>query len=60
MLLTSGEDDPRVQSWRAKKMATRLRAGHGPHASLDQRIEETADMYAFVFDRLVLGYPAAG
>lgn len=71
VLLTGSENDPRVESWHPKKMAARLQAatssnepvllrmdeaGHGVHASLDQRVEELTDVYAFIFDRLGLGY----
>jgi len=35
-------------------------AGHGVHASLDQRVEELTDVYAFIFDRLGLGYVRGG
>jgi prolyl oligopeptidase len=71
VLLTAGEFDPRVDPYHAKKLAARVQAattsgepvllrmeagGHGLTSSLDQRIEETADLYAFVFDRLAIGY----
>jgi prolyl oligopeptidase len=71
VLLTAGEFDPRVDPYHAKKMAARLQAattsgepvllrmeagGHGLTSSLDQRIEETADLFAFVVDRLGIGY----
>ncbi|MGH3447729.1 MAG: prolyl oligopeptidase family serine peptidase, partial [Nocardioidaceae bacterium] len=73
VLLTAGEFDPRVDPYHAKKMTARLQAatssgepvllriepgGHGLTSSLDQQIAETADIYAFIFDRLRLGYPA--
>jgi prolyl oligopeptidase len=75
VLLTGSENDPRVESWHPKKMAARLQAatssnepvllrmddaGHGVHASLDQRVEELTDVYAFIFDRLGLGYVRGG
>ena len=75
VLLTAGEFDPRVDAYHAKKMAARLQAatssgqpvllrvepgGHGLGSSLDQRVSELADVYAFLFDRLGLDYrPAA-
>ena len=75
VLLTAGEFDPRVDAYHAKKMAARLQAatsssqpvllrvepgGHGLGNSLDQRVSELADVYAFLFDRLGIGYrPAA-
>ncbi|HEU0285916.1 MAG TPA: prolyl oligopeptidase family serine peptidase [Nocardioidaceae bacterium] len=74
VLLTAGEFDPRVDPYHAKKMTARLQAattsgqpvllrieagGHGLTSSLGQRIEELTDMYAFIFDRLGIGYPAA-
>jgi prolyl oligopeptidase len=73
VLLTAGEFDPRVDPYHAKKMAASLQAstasgepvllriesgGHGLTSSLDQRIEEMTDVYAFIFDRLGIGYPA--
>jgi len=75
VLLTAGEFDPRVDAYHAKKMAARLQAatssgqpvllrvepgGHGLGNSLDQRVSELTDVYAFLFDRLDLDYrPAA-
>src|SRR5262245_4669215 len=75
VLLTAGEFDPRVDAYHAKKMAARLQAatssgqpvllrmaqgGHGLGHSLDQRVSELADVYAFLFDRLGIDYrPAA-
>jgi prolyl oligopeptidase len=70
ILLTAGESDPFAKAYHAKKMAARLQAatsasqpvllrvrpgGHGP-GSLDQRVSELADIYAFLFDRLSLHY----
>src|ERR1700761_8607335 len=70
-LLTAGESDPFAKAYHAKKMAARLQAatsssqpvllrvrpgGHGP-GSLDQRVSELADIYAFLFDRLSIDYP---
>jgi prolyl oligopeptidase len=71
VLLTAGENDTRVESWHAKKMAARLQrattsdrpvllrleaTGHLT-GSLDQTIDETTDVHAFLFDQLGLGYP---
>jgi prolyl oligopeptidase len=74
VLLTAGEFDPRVDAYHAKKMAARLQAatssgqpvllriaqgGHGLGNSLDQRVSELTDVYAFIFDRLGLDYQRA-
>jgi prolyl oligopeptidase len=70
VLLTAGENDTRVDAWHAKKMTARLQAatssgravllrlestGHLT-GSLDQAVDETTDLYAFIFDQLGLGY----
>jgi prolyl oligopeptidase len=70
VLLTAGENDTRVDAWHAKKMTARLQAatssgravilrlestGHFA-GSLDQSIDKTTDLYAFLFDQLGLGY----
>jgi prolyl oligopeptidase len=66
VLLTGGENDPRVDSWQAKKMAARLQAagggrpvllrisgfGHGMGTPLDERVAEYADVYAFLLTEL--------
>jgi prolyl oligopeptidase len=67
VLLTTGVHDPRVDSRHPRKMAARLQAatssgkpvllrvnesGHGLDASLDERIDEAADIEAFVFEQL--------
>ena len=71
VLLTAGENDTRVDAWHAKKMTARLQAAttsgrpvllrleSGGHlaGSLDQNIDETTDIHAFLFDQLGLGYP---
>jgi prolyl oligopeptidase len=68
VLLTAGENDTRVDAWHAKKMTARLQAATssgrpvllrlepGGHlaGSLDQTIDETTDLYAFLFDQLGL------
>jgi prolyl oligopeptidase len=70
VLLTAGENDTRVEAWHAKKMTARLqRATSSGHAvllrlestghltgSLDQTIDQTTDLHAFLFDQLGLGY----
>jgi prolyl oligopeptidase len=72
VLLTAGEFDTRVEAWHAKKMAARLQAAtrsdlpvllridSGGHltGSLDQTIEETTDLHAFLFDQLGIEYAA--
>jgi prolyl oligopeptidase len=66
VLLTAGENDPRVEVWHAKKMTARLQhatssdrpvllrlsSGGHFHGSLDQTIDETTDCYAFLFDQV--------
>jgi prolyl oligopeptidase len=70
VLLTAGEHDTRVEAWHAKKMTARLQAATtsgrpvllrletGGHllGSLDQTIDESTDIHAFLFDQLGLGY----
>jgi prolyl oligopeptidase len=70
VLLTAGEHDTRVEAWHAKKMTARLqtatssglpvllRLQSGGHlaGSLDQTIDETTDLFAFMFDQLGIGY----
>jgi prolyl oligopeptidase len=70
VLLTAGENDTRVDAWHAKKMTARLQeatsrdlpvllrlesTGHLA-GSLDQSIDESTDLHAFLFDQLGLGY----
>jgi prolyl oligopeptidase len=68
VLLTTGENDGRVNPAQSRKMAARLQAatasdrpilfrssasaGHGIGTSLKERIAEQADVYAFLFDQL--------
>jgi prolyl oligopeptidase len=74
VLLTAGENDSRVDAWHAKKMLARLQeatssgkpvllqleaTGHLA-GSLDQTIEQTTDLHAFLFDQLGLGYRVVG
>jgi prolyl oligopeptidase len=72
VLMTAGEHDTRVDAWHAKKMTARLQAATrsehpvllrmeaGGHldGSLDQMVEESTDVYAFLFDQLGMGYAA--
>jgi prolyl oligopeptidase len=71
VLLTAGENDTRVDAWHAKKMTARLQAATSSNrpvllllkstghltGSLDQSVDETTDLHAFLFDQLGLGYP---
>jgi prolyl oligopeptidase len=68
VLLTTGINDPRVEPWLSAKMAARLQAatssgkpvllrvnydgGHGLVTSKQQRNEEQADIFAFLFEQL--------
>ncbi len=68
VLLTTGENDGRVNPAQSRKMAALLQsatasglpvlfrssaaAGHGMGSSLSERIAEQADIYAFLFDQL--------
>jgi prolyl oligopeptidase len=68
VLLTSGDNDGRVNPWQSRKMAARLQAanksehpillrttstaGHGIGTSLDERIDEEADVWGFLFEQL--------
>jgi prolyl oligopeptidase len=68
VLLTTGINDPRVEPWMSAKMAARLQAattsgrpvllrvdydaGHGFGSTKHQRNEQTADVYAFLFQQL--------
>jgi prolyl oligopeptidase len=71
VLLTTGENDPRVDPANSRKMAARLQAatsskrpillrtsqgGHGLDTSLTDRIAEEADVDAFLFDQLGVKY----
>jgi prolyl oligopeptidase len=70
-LFLTGANDPRVDPWHSRKMVARLQtanaaktpillrtneSGHGIGTSLDERISELADVYAFLFDTLGLKY----
>lgn len=68
VLLTTGENDGRVNPAQSRKMAARLQAatssdapilfrstaaaGHGIGTSLKERISEQADVFSFLFDQL--------
>jgi prolyl oligopeptidase len=68
VLITSGENDGRVDPYHSRKMAARLQAanpsgrpvllrigmdtGHGIGTSLSTRVEEAADIYAFLMHQL--------
>jgi prolyl oligopeptidase len=68
ILMSTGENDHRVNPMQSRKMIARLQAadasgrpillrtssttGHGIGSSLDERIEQQADMLSFLFDQL--------
>ena len=68
VLFLTGANDPRVDAMQSRKMVARLQAanasdepillrtssnaGHGGDTPLSERIEQTVDVYAFLFDRL--------
>ena len=68
MLFLTGANDGRVDPMNSRKMTARLQAathsgrpvllrtssnaGHGIGANLDQRIEQDADVFSFLFDQL--------
>jgi prolyl oligopeptidase len=72
VLLLTGEHDGRANPAHSRKMTARLQAvtaskrpvllrtrahtGHGPGTALTDRIQELADVYAFLFDRLGVEY----
>jgi prolyl oligopeptidase len=75
VLLLTGDNDGRVNPFHSRKMAARLQAanrsnhpiflrttsaaGHGFGTSLDVRIAEEADVFAFLFDQLGMKYKAS-
>lgn len=75
ILMATGETDGRVNPMHSRKMVARLQAatgsgrpvllsinahaGHGMGSSLSIRTNQTADIYAFLFDQLGMQYPAA-
>jgi prolyl oligopeptidase len=68
VLFLTGANDPRVDPMQSRKMTARLQAaapadvpillrtssnsGHGAGTALAERIEQTVDVYAFLFDQL--------
>ena len=68
MLMLTGANDPRVEPMQSRKMIARLQAataspapillrtsdnsGHGIGTPLAEQIDETVDVYAFIFDQL--------
>ena len=68
VLFMTGENDPRVDPMQSRKMTARLQsattsgrpillrtsasAGHGSGNSLSEQIEQSVDLYAFLFDQL--------
>jgi prolyl oligopeptidase len=71
VMITAGENDPRVDSWQGKKLAARLQEatasgqpvilrmsgwGHGMGSSRDELIDEYADLYAFFVEELGLAF----
>ena len=76
ILFLTGENDHRVNPMQSRKMTARLqaanssgrpillrttaRAGHGIGTALEERIEQQADVFSFLFDQLGIDYTAAG
>jgi len=76
VLMTTGDNDGRVDPMQSRKMIARLQAatssglpvllqtsasaGHGIGTSLDERLAQSADVYAFLFDQLGMEYKEAG
>ncbi|MFD2273013.1 prolyl oligopeptidase family serine peptidase [Undibacterium arcticum] len=74
ILMATGETDGRVNPMHSRKMIARLQAatgsdrpvylsinshaGHGIGSSLSIRINQTADVYSFLFDQLGMKFPA--
>jgi prolyl oligopeptidase len=71
ILMLTGANDPRVDPMQSRKMISRLQAadtagtfllrtsanaGHGIGSSLSERIEQSVDTYAFLFDQLGVKY----
>lgn len=75
ILFLTGENDHRVNPMQSRKMTARLQAanasehpvllrttasaGHGIGTALSERIEQSADVYSFLFDQLGIQYPPA-
>jgi prolyl oligopeptidase len=74
ILFLTGENDHRVNPMQSRKMTARLQAatgskrpillrtsstaGHGIGTALSEEIEQTADVFSFLFDQLGVGYSA--
>ena len=74
IFMATGETDGRVNPMHSRKMIARLQAatssgrpiylsinahaGHGIGSSLSIKVNQTADLYAFLFDQLGMKYPA--
>jgi len=74
VLFLTGANDPRVDPMQSRKMTARLQAaapadvpillrtssnsGHGAGTGLSERIEQTVDVYAFLFDQLGIKFRA--
>jgi len=71
ILMPTGENDHRVNPMQSRKMIARLQAadssghpillrtssaGHGIGTALDERIEENADVFSFLFDQMGIEY----
>jgi prolyl oligopeptidase len=72
ILMLTGENDGRVDPYHSRKMIARLQAanasdypillrtssnsGHGIGTSTNEQIEQTADVYSFLFDQLGMEY----
>jgi prolyl oligopeptidase len=72
ILMLTGENDHRVNPMESRKMIARLQAatssdrpillrttssaGHGIGTALDERVEEDADLFSFLFDQLGIQY----
>ena len=73
-LFLTGANDPRVDPMQSRKMTARLQsatqgktpillrtsanAGHGGDSSLSERIEQSVDVYAYLFDQLGIEFRA--
>lgn len=74
VLFLTGANDPRVDPMQSRKMTARLQAaapsgvpillrtssnsGHGAGTGLSERIEQTVDVFAFLFDQLGIKFKA--
>ena len=72
ILMLTGENDHRVNPMQSRKMVARLQAatssdhpillrttssaGHGIGTALDERLEQDADLFSFLFDQLGIAY----